>query len=93
MVNLIAITKKITQKNIRKPRVEAGIRGGRWGWLGLGGDVGGKCRQLYLNYNKKKVFLEEEEKVETKNIRKNYQIELVCYSRKYLCNKKENSMT
>ena len=28
------------------------IRGGRWGWLGWGGVVGGKCRQLYLNNNK-----------------------------------------
>ena len=34
-----------------KPR--RGIRGGRLGQLGLGGDVGGKCRQLYLNNNKK----------------------------------------
>ena len=34
-----------------KPR-GSGIRGGRWGWLGLGGVVGSKCRQLYLNNNK-----------------------------------------
>ena len=26
---------------------------GRWGWLGWGGVVGGKWRQLYLNNNKK----------------------------------------
>ena len=31
-----------------------GIRGGRWGWLGLGGKMEAKCRQLYLNNNKKK---------------------------------------
>ena len=29
------------------------IEGGRWGCLGLGGVVGGKWRQLYLNNNKK----------------------------------------
>ena len=35
-----------------------GIRGGRWGWLGWGGVVVGKCRQLHLNNNlKKKVWL------------------------------------
>ena len=26
--------------------------GEKWGWLGSGGVVGGKCRQLYLNNNK-----------------------------------------
>ena len=30
------------------------IEGGRWGWLGKGGMVGGKWRQLYLNNNKKR---------------------------------------
>ena len=30
----------------------SGIRGGRWGWLGSGGVVGGKGRKLYLNNNK-----------------------------------------
>ena len=70
MVNLIALTKKITQKNIRKPRVEAGIRGGRWGWLGLGGDVGGKCRQLYLNYNKKKSLSRRRRKSGNKEYKK-----------------------
>ena len=34
-----------------KPRW-GGSRGGRWGWLGWWGVVGGKCRQLYLNNNK-----------------------------------------
>ena len=34
-----------------KPR-GGGSRGGKWGWLGWGGVVGGKCRQLYLNNNK-----------------------------------------
>ena len=34
-----------------KPR-GSGNRGRRWGWLGLGGVVGDKCRQLYLNNNK-----------------------------------------
>ena len=34
-----------------KPR-GGGIRGGRWGWLGWGEVVRGKCRQLYLNSNK-----------------------------------------
>ena len=29
-----------------------GIRGGRWGWLGLGGVGEGKCRQMYFNNNK-----------------------------------------
>ena len=29
-----------------------GIRGGRWRWLGWGGSVRGKFRQLYLNNNK-----------------------------------------
>ena len=29
------------------------IKGGKRGWLGLGGVVGGKWRQLYLNNNKK----------------------------------------
>ena len=29
------------------------IQGGRWGWLGQRGVVGGKWRQLYLNNNKK----------------------------------------
>ena len=33
-------------------KVGCGIRGGRWGWLGSGGVVWGKCRQLYLNNNK-----------------------------------------
>ena len=28
-------------------------RGGKWGWLGWGVVVGEKCRQLYLNNNKK----------------------------------------
>ena len=32
------------------------IREERWGWLGLGGSVGGKCRQLYLNNNKKTIM-------------------------------------
>ena len=31
---------------------QGGIRGGRWGWLGWRGVVGGKCRQLYLSNNK-----------------------------------------
>ena len=31
------------------------IRGGRWGWLGLGEVVRGKWRQLYLNNNKNNV--------------------------------------
>ena len=30
------------------------IEGVRWGWLGWGGLVGGRWRQLYLNNNKKK---------------------------------------
>ena len=34
-----------------KPRGD-GMRGGRWGWLGFRGSVGGKCGQLYLNNNK-----------------------------------------
>ena len=28
------------------------IKGGRWGWLGWGGMVGGKWRQLCLNNNR-----------------------------------------
>ena len=31
-----------------KPK-EGRIKGGKWGWLGSGGVVGGKWRQLYLN--------------------------------------------
>ena len=31
-----------------KPRM-GGIRGGRWGWLGSGGELWGKGRKLYLN--------------------------------------------
>ena len=38
-----------------KPR-RGGIRGGRWGWLGWMGVLGGKCRQLYLNNNKNKLI-------------------------------------
>ena len=30
------------------------MEGGRWGWVGQGGVVGGNWRQLYLNNNKKK---------------------------------------
>ena len=33
------------------------IKGGKWGWLGSGGVVGGKWRQLFLN-NDKKIFKE-----------------------------------
>ena len=29
-------------------------KGGRWGWLGLGGVMWEKWRQLYLNNNKKR---------------------------------------
>ena len=29
-----------------KPRAGGGSKGGMWDWLGLGGVVGGKCRQL-----------------------------------------------
>ena len=35
-----------------KAKEGGGLRGGRWGWLGLGGEIGGKCIQLYLNNNK-----------------------------------------
>ena len=35
----------------KKPR-GYDIKGGKWGWLGWEGVVGGKCRQLYLNNNK-----------------------------------------
>ena len=36
-----------------KPKGDS-IEGGRWGWVGQEGVVGGKWRQLYLNSNKKK---------------------------------------
>ena len=36
-----------------KIKEEGKIRGGRWEWLGSGGVVGRKCRQLYLNNNEK----------------------------------------
>ena len=42
-----------------KPRV-SGIRGGRWGWLGLGEVEGEKFRQLYLNNYK--IFKKEKKK-------------------------------
>ena len=29
-----------------KTKGKGGSKGGRWGWLGSGGVVGGKCRQL-----------------------------------------------
>ena len=32
------------------------IEGGRWGWVGQQGVVGGKWRQLYLNNNKKSML-------------------------------------
>ena len=36
-----------------KTKEACGSRGGRWGWLQLGGEVGGgKYRQLYSNNNK-----------------------------------------
>ena len=35
-----------------KPK-EDRIKGGKWGWLGEGGVVMGKWRQLYLNNNTK----------------------------------------
>ena len=37
------------------------IEGGRWGWLGQRGVVRGKCRQLYLN-NNKKIFFKSQKK-------------------------------
>ena len=37
-----------------KPKVGR-IKGGKWGWLGWGGVVGGEWRKLYLNNNKKKL--------------------------------------
>ena len=45
-----------------KTKGEGGSKGGRWVWLGWGGGMGRKCRQLYLNDNKtilkkKKVFI------------------------------------
>ena len=40
------------------------IKGGRWGWLGLGGVMGGKWRQLYLNNKKlKKKNLSDDKKM------------------------------
>ena len=35
-----------------KPK-QGRIKGRKWGWLGRGGVVEGKWRQLYLNNNKK----------------------------------------
>ena len=35
---------------INNKRIESGM----WGWLGWGGAVGGKLRQLYLSNNKKR---------------------------------------
>ena len=35
-----------------KTKGEGKSKGGRWVWLGLGGGVGRKCRQLSLNNNK-----------------------------------------
>ena len=32
-----------------KAKRESGSKGGRWVWLGLGGVVGRKCRQLQMN--------------------------------------------
>ena len=44
-------------RNIYKGHMDktkgGGIRGGRWGWLRLGGMVWGGRRQLYMNNNKK----------------------------------------
>ena len=39
-----------------KDKIKGEGRGGRgrWYWLGWGGGMGRKCRQLYLNKNKKK---------------------------------------
>ena len=39
--------------HMEKPR-GAEISRGMWGWLAWGQVVGRKCRQLYLNNNKKK---------------------------------------
>ena len=38
------------------------IEGRRWGWVGQGRAVAGKWRQLYLNNNKKKIYLKEYKK-------------------------------
>ena len=37
-----------------KIKVERRSEGGRWEWLGWGGVMGRKCRQLYLNNNQKR---------------------------------------
>ena len=37
-----------------KIKEAGGGGGGRWVWLGWGGGVGRKCRQVSLNNNKKK---------------------------------------
>ena len=42
-----------------KTKVGSIIREGRWGWLGWGGEVGGKGRKLYLNNSKKKILMEK----------------------------------
>ena len=36
-----------------KIKGEGSVGGVRWVWLGWGGEVGRKCRQLELNINKK----------------------------------------
>ena len=35
-----------------KTKEGSGSKGGRWIWLGWGGEVGRKCREPYLNNNK-----------------------------------------
>ena len=40
----------------KKPKGDR-MEGGRWGWVGWGGVVRGKWRQLYFNNNKKEEIL------------------------------------
>ena len=61
-----------------KPR-GVGIREGKWGWLGLGGVVRGKCRQLYLNNNK--IILKKQQKKKSPD--NNYVYLLVMEMRKF----------
>ena len=37
---------------VDKTKGKGGSKGGRWIWLGWGGEVGRKCREPYLNNNK-----------------------------------------
>ena len=50
-----------------KIKVERRSEGGRWDWLGWGGVMGRKCRQLYLNNNQKR-----ERKIKTRKPKNKY---------------------